>query len=40
MTYPQVRDRSCNHIGVPERMFQPLENGTLAGQNTQHDEFE
>ncbi|MCX6033392.1 MAG: aldehyde ferredoxin oxidoreductase, partial [Chloroflexi bacterium] len=25
---------------LPERMFQPLENGALAGQSMQHAEFE
>jgi aldehyde:ferredoxin oxidoreductase len=25
---------------LPERFFQPLENGALAGQSMQHDEFE
>jgi aldehyde:ferredoxin oxidoreductase len=25
---------------LPERLFQPLENGALAGQCMQHDEFE
>ena len=25
---------------LPERLFQPLENGALAGQSMQHEEFE